>query len=249
MREDSEMNLFTEMLKKYKKLHFSLIDPDKQSFEEAGKRAKTCARYGSNAIMIGGTTVNDSKTVFNTIDSIKKNTSLPTIIFPNSADTLAQNADYIFFMKLLNAKDDKYQIVEQMKGAPVIKKWNIIPIPTAYLIISTSKNPTTVEKNVELHKIGRDDIKKAIEYSIYAEMSGMSCIYLEAGSDAERPVSTEMIAEIRKQVKIPIIVGGGIKDPLIAKEKTMAGADVIVNGTATEENIQIIKNIIQSIRS
>ncbi|MFO7677756.1 MAG: geranylgeranylglyceryl/heptaprenylglyceryl phosphate synthase [Thermoplasmatota archaeon] len=243
------MNLFNELLSQNKKLHFSLIDPDKQTFEEAGKRAETCAQYGTNAIMIGGTTVKDRETVYNTIQAIKKNTNIPTILFPNSADMLSKNADYIFFMKLLNSKEDKYQILEQMKGAPLVKKWNIIPIPTAYLVISTSKKPTTVEKNVKLHKIGIDDITKAVQYSVYAEMSGMHCIYLEAGSDAEQPVSTEMIKAIRGEIKIPIIVGGGIKNPDIAKEKTQAGADIIVNGTATEENIKIIKNIIQSIQS
>ncbi len=76
----------------------------------------------------------------------------------------------------------------------------------------------------------------------------MSCIYLEAGSDAERPVSNEMIQAIRYEIKIPIIVGGGIKNPIVAKEKVDAGADIIVNGTATEENIKIIGDIIQKIR-
>jgi len=34
------MNIIEELLQKYKKLHFSLIDPDKQTPEEAGKRAE-----------------------------------------------------------------------------------------------------------------------------------------------------------------------------------------------------------------
>ena len=80
-------------------------------------------------------------------------------------------------------------------------------------------------------------------------MTGMNCIYLEAGSDAERPVSNEMLKAIRSEIKIPIIVGGGIKNASTAKEKVDAGADIIVNGTATEENIRVIKDIIRTIRS
>lgn len=243
------MNIIEELLQNYKKLHFSLIDPDKQTPEEAGKRAEICAKYGTNAIMIGGTTVKDRKIVYDTIKSIKERVKVPTILFPNSADAVSENADYIFFMKLLNSKEDKYQISEQVRGAPLVKKWEIIPIPMGYIVISTSKKPTTIEKNVKLHKIQIDDIKKAVDYSLYAEMTGMSCIYLEAGSDAERPISNEMLKAIRSEINIPIIVGGGIKNSSTAKEKVDAGADIIVNGTATEGNIRIIEDIIQTIQS
>jgi len=243
------MNIIEELLQKYKKLHFSLIDPDKQTPEEAGKRAELCAKYGTNAIMIGGTTVKDRKIVYDTIKSIKEHVKVPTILFPNSADAVSENADYIFFMKLLNSKEDKYQISEQVRGAPLVKKWKITPIPMGYIVISTSKKPTTIEKNVKLHRIQIDDIKKAVGYSIYAEMTGMKCIYLEAGSDAEQPIPNEMLKAIRSEIKIPIIVGGGIKNARTAKEKVDAGADIIVNGTATEENIRVIEDIIRTIRS
>ena len=109
------MNIIEELLQKYKKLHFSLIDPDKQTPEEAGERAKICAKYGTNAIMIGGTTIKERKTVYNTVKAIKKAAKVPTILFPNSADAISENADYIFFMKLLNSKENKYQISEQVR--------------------------------------------------------------------------------------------------------------------------------------
>ena len=243
------MNLITELLRTHSKLHFSLIDPDKQTPKVAGKRVKICADYGTNAIMIGGTTVADRSMVYDTIEEIKKNVDLPTILFPNSADAITKNADYIFFMKLLNSKEDRYQIVEQVRGAPLVKAWNITPIPMGYIVISTSKKPTTIEQKVKLHKIATDDIEKAVQYALYAEMTGMSCIYLEAGSDAEQPVSNEMVTAIRKEISIPIIMGGGIRSPKVAKEKVDAGADVIVNGSATEENIKLIKDIIHSIQS
>jgi phosphoglycerol geranylgeranyltransferase len=243
------MNIIEDLLQKYKKLHFSLIDPDKQTPEEAGKRSEICAKYGTNAIMVGGTTVKDREIVYDTIRSIKEHVKVPTILFPNSADAVSENADYIFFMKLLNSKEDKYQISEQIRGAPLVKKWEITPISMGYIVISTSKQPTTIEKNVKLHKIQIDDIKKAVDYSLYAEMIGMSCIYLEAGSDAERPISNEMLKAIRSEINIPIIVGGGIKNSSTAKEKVDAGADIIVNGTATEGNIRVIRDIIRTIRS
>ena len=40
-----------------KKLHFSLLDPDKQKPKVAGSIAKTVEEAGSSAIMVGGSTL------------------------------------------------------------------------------------------------------------------------------------------------------------------------------------------------
>ena len=50
------MSVKNDILKilKTKKIHFSLIDPDKQSPDVAGLLAKTSEESGSSAIMIGG---------------------------------------------------------------------------------------------------------------------------------------------------------------------------------------------------
>lgn len=241
------MSLINELLQKNKKIHFSLIDPRNQEPKKAGEIAKICENFGSNAIMVGGSTVNSRELVFNTVKAIKENVKLPVILFPNSAESVAENLDYILFMVLLNSKDSKYKGDEQAKGGILVKKWGIKPISTGYVIVSTSKNPTTVERVVNLDIIQIDDIEKAVHYAVQAEMQGMNCVYFDAGSGAEKPISNEMITEIRKNIDIPIIIGGGIKNGNIAKEKIDAGADVIVNGTIVEKNIEIIKHIINII--
>lgn len=240
-------NIIGELLKQHKTLHFSLIDPDKQIPKEAGQRAKICTDYGTNAILVGGSTVKERQRMYDTIQAIKKNVKVPIILFPNSADTIPENIDYILFMRLLNAKEHKYHFGEQARGAPLVKKWNIKTIATGYIIISTSNSPTTIEKIVKLHKIKTNNIEKAVEYAIYAENLGMYCVYLDAGSDAEKPVSNEMIRGIRDEINLPIIVGGGINNADIAREKVDAGAKIVVNGTATENNINVIEKIIKRI--
>ena len=232
-----------------KKMHFSLIDPDKQEPEKAGEIAKICEKYGSDAIMVGGSTVKKREMVFDTIKEIKKNSSLPVILFPNSAETVASNADYIFFMDLLNSLEYKYRKGEQLKGAKLVKEWGIKPIPTGYLIISTSKNPTTVETKTKLDVIRGDDVEKAVKYAMYAECMGLRCLYLEAGSNAEKPVPDEIIKAIKNKVSLPLIVGGGIKTPEMARKKIEAGADVIVNGSLVEENIEKLKEIIDVVKN
>lgn len=241
------MTILDQLLKKYRKAHFSLIDPDKQEPEEAGKRAGICENYGTNAIMTGGSTVRDRKSVYDTIEAIKKNVRIPVILFPNSAESISENADYIFFMSLLNSRDERFLIREQVKGASLVKRWGIEPISMAYIVVSTSEKPTMVETVAKLDRIGANDIEKAVDYALTAEYLGMDCVYLEAGSGAEKPVPNEMIRAVRKEVDIPIIVGGGIKSADIAKEKVDSGADVIVNGTATEENLEVIREIIRGI--
>ncbi|MCK5030605.1 MAG: phosphoglycerol geranylgeranyltransferase [Thermoplasmatales archaeon] len=243
------MNLIDELLQKYKKVHFSLIDPDSQTPEEAGEIAKVCEEFGTNAIMVGGSTVRNRKMVYDAIEAIKKNVRLPIILFPNSAGSISENVEYLLFMILLNSKGDKYRFEEQAKGAPLIKKWGIQPISTGYIVVSTSREPTTIERNVELDKIHTNDIEKAVEYAVYAEITGLSCVYFDAGSGAEIPISNEMIQAIRENINIPLIVGGGIRDEDTAKEKIDAGADIIVNGTVVEQDIKIIGDIVKKIQT
>jgi heptaprenylglyceryl phosphate synthase len=43
------------------------------------------------------------------------------------------------------------------------------------------------------------------------EQLGLKTIYLEAGSGAQNSVSKEIIKAVKKQINIPLIVGGGIR--------------------------------------
>jgi phosphoglycerol geranylgeranyltransferase len=237
-----------ELMEK-RKLHFSLIDPDKQDAKEAGKMAYNCERYGSDAIMVGGSTVPDRETAYRTIEEIKKNSNLPVIIFPNSAHTIAENADYIFFMDFLNSTELEFKREQHMLGAKLVKKWGIKPIPMGYIVISTSRRPTTVETKMKMDVIREDDVEKAVDYAIYAECMGMRCVYLDAGSNPEKPVPDEMIRAVRKEIDIPIIVGGGIKTAEEATRKIKAGANVIVTGSLLEENLEKLGEIIRAVHS
>jgi phosphoglycerol geranylgeranyltransferase len=235
-------------LKKHKHLHFSLIDPASQTADKAGLMARLCELYGSDAIMVGGSTVRTRQQVHETVAHIKAKSKLPVILFPNSAEAISANSDYIFFMELLNSMDLRFRGGEQVKGAPLIKRFGLKTISMGYLVISTSKTPTTVERAAKLDKIGMQDIEKAIQYALYAEMIGMSCVYFEAGSGAEHPVPNEMIKAVRREVKMPLIVGGGIRTPEVAVEKIKAGADVVVTGTILENDSKTLEKIIKGIR-
>lgn len=241
------MGWIYELLKERPCLHFSLIDPENQTAQQAGEQALVCQQYGTHAIMVGGSTVSKRQKVHDTIKEIKKKVHIPVILFPNSAVAISRNADYVFFMELLNSLEYRYRGGEQLEGALLIKKWGIRPISMGYIVVSTSTKPTTLEKRTQLDAIYQKDIEKAVKYAVYAEMRGMSCVYLEAGSNAEYPVATNMVHAVSTSIDIPVIVGGGIKTADMAQEKIDAGARVIVNGTATEKNIKLIQQIIRRI--
>jgi putative glycerol-1-phosphate prenyltransferase len=79
-----------------------------------------------------------------------------------------------------------------------------------------------------------------------SEMLGQKIIYLEAGSGAQHHVPLDVIREVKKSISIPLIVGGGINTPDKAKKVIEAGADLLVVGTAFEQNIINLNEFIQA---
>ena len=230
-----------------KKLHFSLLDPDKQNPEIAGSIAKTAEEAGSSAIMVGGSTLVSQEQVDETVKAIKKNSKLPVILFPSGAKFLSKYADAVFFMSLLNSRNLNYVIREHVKGAPFVKNSGIEPISMGYIIVEPGM---TAGRIGEVDLIKKDDIETAVGYALAAQYLGMDFFYLEAGSGAPEPVSDKMIKEVKKSINIPLIVGGGIRDSKTAAKKSKAGADVVVTGTKLEKekNLKKVLNaIIKSI--
>jgi phosphoglycerol geranylgeranyltransferase len=228
-------------------LHFTLIDPDKQPAEAAGALAAQAESYGSDAIMIGGSTAGHQVTDAITA-GIKAKTKLPTILFPSTAAGLTRHADYIYWMMLMNSQSRRFLVGEQMRAAPYVRKLGIKTIPMGYIVVSTSVKPTTVERVGEVDRILPDEADKAVAYALTAEYYGMECVYLEAGSGADKPVPAGMVSAVKQAISIPLIVGGGIRDPQAAKAAVSAGADVIVTGTIAERDPKKLEGIIAAVK-
>jgi len=242
------MNVGDTIIKlvKKKKLHFSLIDPDKQSPKVAGEIAKTVTDAGSSAIMVGGSTVSSQKQVDETVKSIKQNSRLPVILFPSGAKFLSKYADAVFFMSLLNSRNLDYVIREHVKGASFVKHSGLEPISMGYVIVEPGMAAGRVG---EADLIKKDDIETAVGYALAAQYLGMKLFYLEAGSGAHIPVSNIIIKFVKKNTDIPLIVGGGILDVKTAREKAQAGADIIITGTALEKEKNPKKTLTEIIQA
>ncbi len=235
-------------IERKEKLHFTLIDPDKQSSEAAGEIALFSYLTGTDVILIGGSSGAEESKVEQTIIGIRKKIKkfIPIILFPSGASALSVLADGVLFMSLLNSNDPRYIVREAAKGTLHIKTAGLEPISMGYLIISPGMKVGEIGKADLLR---RDDCRKALQYAFFAKYFGAKLLYLEAGSGSPEPVSNEMIRTIKENTGIPLIVGGGIKNRETALEKLKAGADIIVTGNVVEKKEKDqFKEIVKAVR-
>ena len=212
-------------------VHLALLDPDKQDGREAGAIAKRMKDAGSDAVMIGGSTGVTSENLGETGRAIREMSGLPTIHFPGGPGALSKDVDSIFFMSMVNSRNPFWVIRAQAGAAPIVKKLGIEIISLGYIIVEPGMKVGEVG---EADPIKHDEIGKAVGYALACEMYGMDFVYLEAGSGADRPVPPEMVSAVKKEISVPLIVGGGIRTPEAAKAARLAGADAIVTGTFVE---------------
>lgn len=227
------------------KAHLTLIDPDEQPPSVAGRMAHQAEKAGTDAIMIGGSTAEDGSVVERTVAAVKDACTVPAILFPGGVEGLTSRADAIFYISLLNSSDPYFITGAHVESAQKIRKLGLEVIPVGYIIVEPGQ---TAGRMGRARLIPRDKPDLASSYAIVAEFFGMKFVYLEAGSGADRHVPAEMISATKSSVGIPLIVGGGVRTVEDAKRVTEAGADIIVQGTAVEEDNGAKKRVADVIR-
>lgn len=245
------MKVYDEILDtiRNRKIHMTLIDPAAQNSERAARIAEGAERAGTDYIMIGGSTKVDPAELRETIARIKERTSRKVIIFPGSSSMISDNADAIYFMSLLNSSTPEFIISHQVRAAPLLNKMNIETISMGYVVFEPGM---TVGRVGNAILVPRNDVEQSVGYSLAAEMLGMKLVYLESGSGSPTYVSEEVIRAVSSVLKIPLIVGGGIREGEVASKVAEAGANIIVTGTVAEraENIyNVLEPIINAIKA
>ena len=229
--------------------HAIVIDPAEQTPDIAANRALAAAHAGSSMILVGGASDTDMENVHATIVAIKEalelatwaasqdsdmddSVQIPVVLFPQGAAALSPAADGITFMVLMNSMDQRFLIGEQVKGAPFVKKAGIEPVPMGYLFCEPGGK---AGEGGKADLIAPQQTERVEAYAMAAQFLGFKLLYLEAGSGVETPVNPELIKAARESCDLPIIVGGGIRDPQAARDASEAGADWIITGNITEE--------------
>ena len=235
------MSIYQDILEKRKKnklIIAALLDPDSEDIKLLKERISILKRGSIDYIFVGGsTTWKNDFTEF--VSEVKKYSSLPIVIFPGSANQISKDADALLFLSLVSGQNHQFLIGEHIKAAPALKGMKIEVIPTGYLLIDGG-NTTTVEFISGTRPIPQDKVEIARSIAYASELLGMKLIYLDCGSGAKIPVSNALIKSVKDYINVPLIVGGGIRDIEKIKEKHLAGADIIVIGSALEDDPEFL---------
>jgi len=216
------------------KLLAILLDPDKIVWKNLDHLIGKINNSPATHIFVGGSIV-ESTILEDLIAQLKQKTSLPVIIFPGDPSQISPQADAILFLSLLSGRNPDYLIEYQVQAAPILKKTNLEVISTGYILIE-SGNETAVARVSKTKPLHRENLDLVLATAQAGEMLGNKLIYLEAGSGAKQPVPLDMINRIAQNVDIPVIVGGGIVNLQGIQKAYAAGADLVVIGTAFEND-------------
>jgi phosphoglycerol geranylgeranyltransferase len=236
-----------ERIKSENSIHVTLIDPEKVTPPQASRVADKAKTSGTSAIMVGGSTFVSSGHLDDVVKAIKRTVRIPIILFPNNVTGISRYADAIWFMSLLNSADPYFLIGAQVLGAPLVKKFQLEPLPLGYIIVGDGGTAGVIGKAVP---VPYNKPELAAAHALAGEYLGMRFIYLEAGSGAKRVVPPEMIHAVKRYISGPLIVGGGIRSREQALAAASAGADIIVTGNVVEntEVEQKVSEIVEGIR-
>jgi len=214
-----------------------LIDPDKIELKNVPAITSKIEKAGASYIFVGGSLLFAS--LDQAVSTIKAHTNLPIVLFPGSAQHISNHADAVLFLSLVSGRNPEFLIGQQVAAAPVIRQSGLEPISVGYVLIDGGRE-TTVSYMSNTKPIPRDKPEIAAATCMAAEMIGMKSLYLEAGSGASIHIPINLIEMVRKNVSVPLIVGGGIKSGEELYSIFEAGADIAVIGTALEQNFGLI---------
>ena len=214
-------------------VHMTLLDPATSSGKAGERIATLAAEAGTDAIMVGGSTDVSSENLDELVLHIREKTHLPVILFPSTASAMSPHVDAIWFLSVLNSRDPRMIVGEQARGAPLLRALGTEAIPMGYLIVAPGMKVGQVS---QADLITRDaaGATRAASLALAAEMFGMRVVYLECGSGAPEPCPVEIVRAVRAAIKIPLVVGGGIRRGAQAEAILAAGADILVTGTIAE---------------
>ncbi len=238
------MNIYQNILqakKEGKKLLAVLIDPEKIELQNIPSFFEKVHQSMATHIFVGGSTDVNNETEA-VVSAIKKATKLPIILFPGDVSQITNKADGILFLSLLSGRNPEYLIEQQIKSVPFLKKTDLEIIPTGYILID-GKKETATQKVSNTKPIPQENKTLILNTALAGEFSGKKLIYLEAGSGATVPVDENIITLVENNLSIPLIVGGGIRSKKQLDAAFNSGANLVVIGTAFENDESFFNNL------
>jgi len=234
-------NKLKKSISKGEKLLAVLIDPDKMDIERVSEFIKNINHSIITYIFVGGSEV-EEKLTESLVLEIKKHTNLPVVLFPGDVSQVTDKADALLYLSLISGRNPDYLIGKHVEAVSKLKNTKLEVIPTGYVLIENGKE-TSVQRVTGTKPMSRDNVQHILDTSKAGELLGLKLIYLEAGSGATHPITPEIISNVKKELRVPLIVGGGIRTKQQLQEAYNSGADLVVIGTAFEENDQFFNDL------
>jgi putative glycerol-1-phosphate prenyltransferase len=238
------MSIYHKLIKsisKGEKLLAVLIDPDKMAIKKVSGFIEKVNASIITHIFVGGSEVENQVTEALVLE-IKKHTKLPVVLFPGDVSQVTDKADALLFLSLISGRNPDYLIGKHVQSVSKLKGTKLEVIPTGYILIENGKE-TSVQRVTQTIPLKRKPVQHIVDTAKAGELLGMKLFYLEAGSGATHPITPEIISNVKSELHAPLIVGGGIKTKQQLQIAYKSGADLVVIGTAFEENDQFFKDL------
>lgn len=223
------------------KLLAVLVDPDSFPIEHVARFIANVNASMATHIFVGGSTVKTGVTN-GLVTEIKKHTQLPVVLFPGDTTQITNKADALLFLSLISGRNPEYLIGKHVEAISELRKTNLEIIPTGYILIENGKT-CSVQTVTHTEPMPRSNIQKIVDTAKAGELLGMKLMYLEAGSGALEPITKDIISAVKKELSIPLIVGGGIQTKKQLNKAYDSGADLVVIGTAFEKDESFFEHL------
>lgn len=214
-----------------------LIDPEKQSSVQTLYPSLSLP----DLILVGGSTGEQCEAC---VAELRQYTTSPIVLFPGNIAQFTAKADALLFLSVLTSRQPQLLVEPHIQMATTILQSGIETIPMGYLLIDGGRK-SSVEIAANTHAIPQTNKDIIVRTAVAGQLLGKQLIYLEAGSGAIVPVSPEIIQAVRKQLQIPLIVGGGICTPAAMLQAFEAGADIVVIGNYFEQHPEYLPDFVR----
>jgi len=235
------INQLQQSIAKREPLLAVLLDPEKIKLTALSALLQAIHNSPATHLFIGGSTDREHS-ISALVTALKNSTKLPLILFPGDANQVVPQADALLFLSLLSGRNPSFLIDHHIQAVPALRKSTLEVIPTGYILIDGGKE-TAVQRISQTVPIPQDQIERIVNTALAGQYMGKKLIYLEAGSGAQFPVSPPLISAVKSKLSIPLIVGGGIRTKEQLNQAYGAGADLVVIGTAFEQDPEFFNSI------
>lgn len=239
------LHMLKERRQSGKKSLAILLDTDKLT--DAGRLEYVLGLLKSSKvdlIMVGGSLLVENQ-FHECLAHIRQHCQVPLLLFPGNPGQVSSHADALLLLSLISGRNADLLIGQHVVAAPKLKDSGLEIIPTGYMLVDGGEQTTAsyISQTLPLpwHKP-----EIAAVTAMAGEMLGLQCMYLDGGSGARKPVSEAMIRAVRASVEVPLIVGGGIRHEAQAQAAFQAGADLVVVGTAFEEEPELLYALVNT---